>query len=76
MKNGKFDALDQRLQRLEDEVRQLRATIEAQIEPKGWQSIAGSHAGDPVFAEITRLGREIRESERRKARRGRKAVKR
>jgi hypothetical protein len=69
MKNGKLNALNARLHRLEEEVRQLRAKINACAEPKGWQSIAGAHAGDPVFAEITRLGQKFREAERRKARR-------
>ena len=34
-----------------------------------WEEMIGVFANDPVFAEIDRLGREIREKERRQARR-------
>ena len=64
MKNGKWSEFELRLQRLEEEVRQLRSTIEATQQPLGWKAFAGSHAGDPVFHEIVELGRKLREAER------------
>ena len=62
MKNGKPLGIDERLQRLEADLCQLRALVETQLHPKGWHAFVGTHAGDPVFAEIVRLGRKYRES--------------
>ncbi len=62
MKNGRLTVFNQRLQRLEEEVRQLRTIVESHPQPKGWQAFVGTHEGDPVFDEIVRLGRKYRES--------------
>ena len=62
MRNGKLNGLDERLQRLENEVRHLRALLETHVQPKGWHAFVGTHEGDPVFDEIVRLGRKYRES--------------
>jgi hypothetical protein len=70
MKNHKPSKLEARVARLEEDVKEIKALLEAQ-RPKGWKSIVGAFANDPVFDEITRLGAEIREKEREKARRAR-----
>lgn len=75
MKNGKAITIRERLQKLEQEVEQLRSFVETRVETKDWRSIVGSHAGDPVFEEIVRLGQAFREAERRKARRRKRPVK-
>jgi hypothetical protein len=75
MKNGKPIGWEARLERLEADVKEIKALLEAQQEPKEpwWKSVVGAFANDPVFDEISRLGAEIREKEREKARRaGRK----
>ena len=69
LKNGKLNDWEARLERLEADVNEIKTILQAQP-PKEpwWKAIVGSFEGDPVFAEIDRLGREIREKERRKAR--------
>ncbi|MBI2808118.1 MAG: hypothetical protein HYX68_24295 [Planctomycetes bacterium] len=72
MKNGKPVNLETRLERLEGDVKEIKAMLLAQQPPKqGWPAIVGAFADDPVFDEIARLGAEIRENERKKARRKR-----
>jgi hypothetical protein len=71
MKNGKPNELEARLARLETDVKDIKAMLEAQ-RPLGWKAIVGTFADDPVFEEILRLGNEVREKERRKSRRGQK----
>lgn len=72
MKNGKPIDLESRLKGLEADVAEIKALLQAQQEPKEpwWKAVVGTFEGDPVFEEISRLGQEIREKERRKARRG------
>ena len=73
MKNGKA-AIDWegRLARLEADVKEIKAMLQAQQEPKqGWKAIVGSQANDPIAAEVNRQIAETREKERRKARRAR-----
>jgi hypothetical protein len=78
MKNGKLSDWEVRLARLEADVREMKALLQAQ-QPDStkpwWESVVGTFANDPVFEEIDRLGREIREKERRKARRARPKAK-
>ena len=71
MKNGKPIDLAARLERLEADVKEIKALLQAQQQPQGWKAVVGAFADDPVFEEITRLGAEIREKERKKARRSR-----
>ena len=61
--------LKDRVEVLEVEVARLRAKIERKPGSKvpWWDEIAGSFAGDPMFAEAMRLGREYRESQRPKS---------
>ena len=63
VKNGKPNQFEARLDRLEADVKEIKALLQAQQPPREawWKSVVGSMAGDPVFAEITRLGAEIRE---------------
>ena len=43
----------------------IRSVIQTQQPAKGWLSrLIGSHKDDPLFDEIDRLGREIRQTER------------
>jgi hypothetical protein len=70
MKNGKQIEWEARLERLEADVKEIKSMLQAQ-QPKEpwWKAVVGTFEGDPVFEEISRLGAEIREKERQKARR-------
>jgi hypothetical protein len=68
MSEHTIQQLDRRLAQLEEEVRRLKETVRKEENGKPWwEQIVGSHKGSEAFAEIVRLGREIREAERRKA---------
>ena len=62
--------LEERVRALERQIAELRALIEKHLpnmehpNPFGpwWREGAGRFAGDPVFEEIVRLGREYRKS--------------
>jgi hypothetical protein len=73
MKNGKPATMEARLDRLEADVKEIKAMLRAQQEPKEpwWKSIVGSQANDPIAAEVNRQIAETREKERRKARQAR-----
>ena len=76
MKNGKPIDWEARLERLEADVKEIKALLQAQQpQPQGWKAVVGAFADDPVFEEILRLGNEVREKERRKVRRQRKKSK-
>lgn len=75
MKNGKKIDWEARLERLEADVKEIKAMLAVQQPKQGWKAIVGAFADDPVFEEITRLGAEIREKERKKARRAPRAKK-
>lgn len=66
MSNESIQELQARVARLEEEVQHLKGELERVTQPKQpwWERIAGSHANDPVFAEIVRLGAEIRRADR------------
>jgi uncharacterized protein (UPF0335 family) len=64
MTEESYQQLVERVQRLEDEVRQLKQQGDSR---PWWEKIAGSHKDDPVFAEIVRLGAAIRRAERRQS---------
>ncbi len=56
--------VEQRLEKLEADVAELRRQS-ASEKKKDWLSqVAGSFRNDPDFAEIVKLGREIREADR------------
>jgi hypothetical protein len=53
--------LEIRLQRVEEELAQLRAAVNAKSGKPWYREIVGAFAGDKAFAEISRLGRLIRQ---------------
>ncbi len=55
--------LEKRLVRVEKELAEIKAEIANKRKQPWWQEIAGSFRGDPVFAEIARLGAEIRRAD-------------
>ena len=69
MKNGKAINWEARLERLEADMKEIKAMLQAQQPKQGWKAIVGAFADDPVYEEILRLGNEVREKERRKVRR-------
>jgi hypothetical protein len=71
MTNGELlKQLNDRVARLEEALEKVQAELAAAKAPDKpwWEQIAGSHKDDPVFDEIVRLGAEIREKERKVAR--------
>jgi hypothetical protein len=52
--------LERRLDRVERELAELKAALAIHGGQPWYRQIAGSFAGDPVFAEMVRLGRLIR----------------
>ena len=56
-------ALEKRLVRVEKELAEIKAELANKRKQPWWQEIAGSFRGDPVFAEIARLGAEIRQAD-------------
>jgi len=66
MREQVLDQLLERLRRLESEVQQIKELVQGEkegAERPWWQEIAGSHKNDEAFAEIARLGAEIRRKE-------------
>ncbi len=55
--------IEKRLVRVERELAEIKAEIASKRKQPWWQEIAGSFRGDPVFAEIARLGAEIRRAD-------------
>jgi hypothetical protein len=53
--------LEARLDRVEKELASLRATVASKQGQPWYREIVGVFAGDKAFAEITRLGRLIRQ---------------
>lgn len=56
----KMQDLERRLARVERELAALKAALAVPDRRPWYRQIAGSFAGDPVFAEMVRLGRLIR----------------
>jgi len=57
-------SVDERLSALEQDVAQLKRQIESSSGKKNWiKQITGSFKDDPEFAEVVRLGKEIRDAE-------------
>jgi hypothetical protein len=56
--------IEDRLAKVEHEVDQLKAAIRSSELKRGWLArLSGSRREDPVFDEIVRLGKEIRDAE-------------
>jgi hypothetical protein len=73
MKNGKPVSLEQRLDRLEADVKEIKTALEAQRTSRQptWRDFVGIFENDPVAEEVRKFTEEMREKERRKARRTR-----
>jgi hypothetical protein len=52
--------VERRLRQVETELAELKRALKLDDRTPWYRQIAGSFAQDPVFAEITRLGRLIR----------------
>lgn len=63
--------LEERVQKLEDNVAQLMAEAGRPKRGKDWRRTVGMFAGDEVMRQIDAEGRKIREADRRRARRPR-----
>lgn len=60
--------IEQRIEALEEEVRQLRATVKkAEGERPWWERFGGMFKDDPVFDEIVDAGQKYRESLRQRS---------
>lgn len=60
----KLAQLEERLRRVETELAELK-NAKPKVEPQPWYRLAaGQFKDDPVFDEIVRLGKEIRDAER------------
>jgi hypothetical protein len=58
--------LEQRIEALEDEVRQLRAAVKkGEREQPWWERVGGMFKDDPLFDEIVRAGQKYRRSQNR-----------
>ena len=77
MKNGKPVSLEERLEHLEADVKEIKSLLQAQQEPKEpwWKALVGMYENDPAFEEVDRIIRENREKQRRQARRRRPKAK-
>ena len=58
----KFDVLERRVAKLEQEVALLTSRTTEQRDRPWWERIAGRFENDQAFDEIVRLGREYRNS--------------
>jgi hypothetical protein len=56
--------LESRLESLEADVARLKALTSQSPAPGAWRTTIGMFDNDPEFAEVIRLGREIRKQER------------
>ncbi|HMC63317.1 MAG TPA: hypothetical protein VKI65_00100 [Gemmataceae bacterium] len=56
--------LEERVTRLEEELREVKALLPHQARKPWWERTAGMFEGDEAFAEIVRLGQKIRREER------------
>lgn len=77
MKNGKLMTLEQRVQRLETDLRVIKELLQKNMEAKEpwWNAIAGIYQNDPEAQEVMKSVLEMREKERRQARRQRTRAK-
>jgi hypothetical protein len=65
---SKVSELEKRVLLLEKELRELKERMESKRETPWYRQILGQFKDDAAFDEIVRLGRQIRESERKRAR--------
>ncbi len=60
----KLTQIEARLRRVEVELAELKKAKQQEDDVPWYRKIAGQFDNDPVFDEIVRLGKEIRDSER------------
>ena len=60
----KLSQIEERLRRVEAELAELRQSKQREDSVPWYRKIAGQFDNDPVFDEIVRLGKEIRDNER------------
>jgi hypothetical protein len=65
---SKVSELEKRVRLIEPDVRDLKRQIDSRRELPWYRQILGQFKDDPAFDEIVRLGRPIRESQRKTAR--------
>lgn len=59
------DSIEDRLAEVEKEVQQIKAVLKVDQCKTNWISeTKGCFRGDPLYAEIARLGKEIRDADR------------
>ena len=63
-------ALEDRVAVLERQVRELLCIIAEKEPGHAWRTTLGMSAGDPAFEEMVRLGREYRDKQKPKKKRG------
>jgi len=63
MTDTKLQELEQKVARLEADIRELRGLISDGTSKPWWERTAGMFKNDPVWAEIVRLGQKIRREE-------------
>jgi len=57
-------SIEERVSRIEQDLNQIKATLGQTKATRNWiTKTAGAFQGDVVYAEIARLGKEIRDSE-------------
>ena len=65
---SKVKELEERVTQLEMELRKVKAQLGPRRQEPWYRQILGEFKDDPVFDEIVRLGRQIREADRKRAR--------
>jgi hypothetical protein len=65
---SKVKELEERVALLEEELRLLKDHLQGKRETPWYRQILGQFRNDPAFDEIVRLGRQIRQAERKKGR--------
>lgn len=61
---SKISQLEKRLDRIEQELKELKAAVAPEPKIPWWREIEGGFKDDPVFADIVRRGAEIRKRDR------------
>lgn len=61
---SKLAQIEERLSRVEAELAELKKALKLDDDRPWYRKIAGQFKDDPVFDEIVRLGKEIRDNER------------
>ena len=64
----KTSQLEERLAKVERELKELKAALKSENDAPWWQQITGDFKDDPVFDEIVRLGAAIQKADRKRSR--------